>query len=408
MAAWVSERYTGDMPNPPPIPDNDAPFQAPFTRWPKTAGQTLRGECERYTHPRVRDIAWLLSAPDLLTLLPYQRPTLEALGLGDDITRHRWLSELEQAPEALESAVDERRHHRLGLYHELLWRFVLAHAPGSRLLAHNLRIMEGKITLGELDMLYLAAGDTTPTHLEVAIKFYLGLPQGPGPADGLERWIGPGGADSLAIKTRRSLAHQLPLALSERGQQTIRQALGLPVSDAAEATGDSAPGWLAGQCLAMPGGLFRPWQPEIPADEQLPPPRHCHPSSAAQAGWWVSVSQFAAFCQSLDSTAMDTAPLLGCLREKPAWLAPPPVQSLTGWRELQLWLEDYFAPSDGEANPPTGTPRQAPPQHPRQLWLERAPHRPLDSRHEASSQWRVFVVPDGWHHFIPLPPASPT
>ncbi|AZV31682.1 hypothetical protein [Cobetia sp. ICG0124] len=58
------------------------------------------------------------------------------------------------------------------------------------------------------------------------------------------------------------------------------------------------------------------------------------------------MSQFAAFCQRLDSTAMDTAPLLGCLREKPAWLAPPPAQSLTGWRELQLWLEDYFAPSD--------------------------------------------------------------
>ncbi|MDI4660718.1 MULTISPECIES: DUF1853 family protein [Cobetia] len=398
----------------------------PLAQWadsPCATGCDLRRDCARYSHPRVRDIAWLLNAPDLLQLARYPRPSLAALGLEDDHVRHRWLMTLEQAPHALEAAVNERRHYRLGHYHELLWQFVLAHAPGSRLLANNLRISRGKITLGELDMLYLAARDTLPTHLEVAIKFYLGLPEGPEAADSPARWIGPGGADSLAIKYQRSLEHQLPLAYTERGQQTIRQALARQAlarqADASKTNSplakDQPAPLLAGQQLALPGCLFRPWQPDQAPADWLPPPRHCHPESARQAGWWVSVSQFAAFCHTLEASPMHGGPLLGCVREKPAWLAAPPVATLLPWHVLDRWLRDHFSPSGAAYDLRPDEPvqqhsGQRTHQHPRQLWLERSVAAPDGEPITASSprqQWRIFVVPDDWPSFIPLPPPPP-
>ena len=429
------------MPIEPEAPSHASPGAAesspPFAQWadsPCATGCDLRRDCAPYSHPRVRDIAWLLNAPGLLQLARYPRPSLAALGLKDDRVRHRWLMALEQAPHALEAAVNERRHYRLGHYHELLWQFVLAHAPGSRLLVNNLRISQGKITLGELDMLYLAAQDTAPTHLEVAIKFYLGLPEGPEAADSPARWIGPGGADSLAIKYQRSLEHQLPLAYTERGQQTIRQALarqalarqaGASETNSPLAEDPSAP-LLAGQQLALPGCLFRPWQPDKAPADWLPPPRHCHPESARQAGWWMSVSQFAAFCQTLETSPMHGGALLGCVREKPAWLAAPPVASLQPWHELDRWLRDHFVPPAADDLRPDEPvqqvttaqqdaaaqqhSRQRTHQHPRQLWLERSVTAPDGEPTTASSprqQWRIFVVPDDWPSFIPLPPSSP-
>ena len=415
--------YTAVMPIEPEAPPHASPPLAQWGDSPCATGCDLRRDCARYSHPRVRDIAWLLNAPDLLQLARYPRPSLAALGLEDDRVRHRWLMTLEQAPHVLEAAVNERRHYRLGHYHELLWQFVLAHAPGSRLLANNLRISRGKITLGELDMLYLAARDTLPTHLEVAIKFYLGLPEGPEAADSPARWIGPGGADSLAIKYQRSLEHQLPLAYTERGQQTIRQALarqslarqaGASETNPPPVEAPIAP-LLAGQQLALPGCLFRPWQPDKAPADWLPPPRHCHPESARQAGWWMSVSQFAAFCQTLEASPMHGGPLLGCVREKPAWLAAPPVASLQPWHELDRWLRDHFE-LPGAADelrpdePVQQHSSQRTHQHPRQLWLERSVAAPDGEPITASSphqQWRIFVVPDDWPSFIPLPPPPP-
>ncbi|HAR08240.1 MAG TPA: hypothetical protein DCR98_07485, partial [Cobetia sp.] len=54
--------------------------------------------------------------------------------------------------------------------------------------------------------------------------------------------------------------------------------------------------------------------------------------------------------------------------------------------------------------------RQRTHQHPRQLWLERSVAVPDGEPTTASSprqQWRIFVVPDDWPSFIPLPPSSP-
>lgn len=64
--------YTGVMPIEPEAQSHASPGAAesspPFAQWadsPCATGRDLRRDCARYSHPRVRDIAWLLSAPDL-------------------------------------------------------------------------------------------------------------------------------------------------------------------------------------------------------------------------------------------------------------------------------------------------------------------------------------------------------
>lgn len=378
---------------------------APTPQWVAStcaATPDLRAPSAPYCHPLVRDIAWLLGSPDLMLTPGYPRPTLQTLGLVDDGVRHQWLTQLEQHPQTLEATVDECRHYRLGRYHELLWQFVLRHAPSSQLLVSNLKIEEKRITLGELDLIYQTEHHHAPTHLEVAIKFYLGLPDGPGAIDSPSRWIGPGGADSLAIKYQRSLRHQLPLAHTPQGRDAITSAL-----EAIDGEQDGLPdGERIRQQLALPGCLFRPWQPEKSLADCLPPPTGCHPETALQAGWWVRVSDFSAFClvlSELDTprSSLEQAQVKGIVREKPAWLAAPPIASLVSWRELDAWLHKHFFATNSQSSRPP---------HPRQLWLElissttsigiTAPTTP-----PTHYQWRVFVVPDDWPGYIPLPPA---
>ncbi|HET8790856.1 MAG TPA: DUF1853 family protein, partial [Modicisalibacter sp.] len=201
----------------------------------------LGADLHRLRHPLVRDLTWLLHAPNLLMTAYPGRPTLGELGLADPQRRCDWLSALEGEPQTLEKTVGASIQGRLGHYHEALWHFLLEHAPDTRLLAHNLPIRDAKRTLGELDLLYVTRHDAQPVHLELAIKYYLGLPDGPEDSASQARWIGPGCADSLAIKHRHAVAHQLPLAKRPESAATLL-AYGAPPLT---------------QRLAMLGVLFR-------------------------------------------------------------------------------------------------------------------------------------------------------
>ena len=149
---------------------------------------TDRYEWDSLTHPWVRDLAWLLHAPDLVATAYAGRPTLAELGLENSACRQAWLRELDMAPERLEPYLGECPR-RLGLYHERLWHALLDLAPATRLLATNLVLHAHGRTLGELDLLYVDA-QGRPVHLELAIKYYLGLRDGPGDARDPARWIG--------------------------------------------------------------------------------------------------------------------------------------------------------------------------------------------------------------------------
>ncbi|MFY0988884.1 DUF1853 family protein [Halomonas sp. C05BenzN] len=312
---------------------------------------------DRCHDPLVRDLAWLLLAPDLLDMPWLGRPTRDELGLADDTALAGWLDEREATAEALANHVGTSRHGRMGLYHESLWQFLLATAPDTRLLAHNLRIHRDKVTLGELDLLYRHHRDPTPVHLEVAIKFYLGLPEGPGAPSDQTRWIGPGGADSLAAKREHLHRHQLRLTETREAREAIR-ALMLP-----DMSGTSRAPALHRR-LAIPGVLFYPWH------APLPPPREA--TDDHLRGTWLSWCDWRGY---RDGLARDTR---GAWLRKPHWLALPRPDALLPLRDLESRLAQHFS-------------RPAPP-------VQIALHHP-------DTGWRrLFLVDDDWPRQIPLPP----
>ncbi len=313
-----------------------------------------------YRHPLVRDLAWLCLAPDLLALSETPgatcpgRPGLEELGLGDPDRLGAWLEGWEAEPGALEAALGDPRGLRLGLYHERLWQFLLARAPNTELLAHNLAIHRQGRTLGELDLLYRRRDDPRPVHLEVAIKFYLGLPEGPGPQTHQGRWVGPGCVDSLANKREHLVRHQLPMAQRPEAREALAPLLG-------EATGDLE------QRLAIPGVLFYPWR------DSLPPPREASPTHLC--GLWLPWREWPTLRDTLPSGA------LASRLHKPHWMALPDPDQLVPLATIQPHLAAHFAR-------PAVMPQ------------------PLALYHQGAWQ-RLFIVGDDWPRKLPLPPFPP-
>ncbi|MDR9438847.1 MAG: DUF1853 family protein [Halomonas sp.] len=317
------------------------------------------GLLEHCHHPLVRDLGWLLLTPDLIAMPWPGRPSRGELGLDEDDHLVTWLGELEAAPGALEAHLSPALTGRMGLYHERLWQFLLAEAPGTRLLAHNLRVHQGKRTLGELDLLYSGRDDPRPVHLEVAIKFYLGLPQGPATPDSQARWIGPGGADSLAAKREHLHCHQLRLA----GSPEAREALAPLLSPHSPPERDGAAPTMTAR-LAMPGVLFYPWH------APLPTPREATPDHLQ--GRWLFVRDWHRLRDGLPPGTR------GAWLHKPHWLALPRREALLTLRDLEARLAQHFSE----------------PASPVQLALW----------HTDMGWRRVFVVADDWPRQIPLPP----
>lgn len=324
---------------------------------------------DRCHHPLVRDLAWLLLAPDLIDTPWPGRPGREVLGLDDDARLAAWLDNLEAWPGELERCIGEMLTGRMGLYHERLWQFLLARAPGTELLAHNLRIHRDKQTLGELDLLYRLRGETDLVHLEVAIKYYLGLMEGPGGPHDQARWIGPGGADSLAGKREHLHRHQLRLTDQPETRLALREAL------ASDAVGADRP-LVIHRRLAIPGVLFYPWpsHPEQrhPGLRPLPPPREANPVHLR--GTWLSWRAWRDYRDGLPAGTH------GARLHKPHWLALPRPEHLLSLGELEALLAQHF----------------------------REPASPLQiALWQADMGWRrLFVVADDWPRQIPLPPAQ--
>ncbi|WP_242458076.1 DUF1853 family protein [Halomonas sp. YLGW01] len=330
-----------------------------------------------WRHPLVRDLGWLCLAPDLLGMPCPGRPSLGELGLENDGWRD-YLDRLEAAPQPLEALVGGAVNARMGHYHERLWQFLLETAPRTHLLAHNLPVMRERRTLGELDMVYQQAGSHRPVHLEVAIKFYLGLSEGPGEATSQARWVGPGCADSLAGKRSHLFHHQLPLidtpearlALSEftRGKEGEKER---EVS-VADTSGREADGGerITDQRMAMPGVLFYPWRREA---DQPPLPSPVEATAEHLRGQWLAWHDWPAFRAGL------TTGTRGAWLHKPHWLAPPLPEQLRPLEEVDAYLMTRFA---------TG-----------------AAPLPLVLQGEDGSWQRLFVVGDDWPRKLPLPPA---
>lgn len=319
----------------------------------------------------LRDMLWLLATPDLVTLAEHLagRPTPAELGLVSAAQRHAWLAhhadhfrQDESSAVPRQTAARPTRRlppQRMGHYHERLWHLLLDSAPNTRLLGHNVRITQRRLTLGELDILYRTRQNPAPMHLEVAIKFYLGLPEGPGEQTSQSRWVGLGGLDSLALKCQHLRQHQLPLSCTPPARHLLRHWL------APRDSGEILPALQPR--VAMPGVLFYPWH------ATLPPPDGATPDH--RRGLWCYRKDWPALAESYAD-----APSMAWL-EKPHWLAPPlpePFDALALKTASVMTLIDHYGPQ--------------------QVMLSHPAHPPL----------RVMIVPDGWPQQIPLPPYTTT
>jgi hypothetical protein len=277
----------------------------------------------RWSHlrrARVRALAWLLDAPDLLDAGdPHWAGRIASLGPVTPATAD-WLAALDADPSALDAALGVKLMTRLGLYAEKLMAFYFAHQ--GRLVAHGLQVRASRNdTVGEFDFL-LDDGAGGLEHIEFATKFYL-LLEGAAheraahecaPHDvaaGFDRFVGPNLADSLGRKMRKVVERQLTLGAHAAAQPLLPR----PVT-AARAL---VKGW-----LFYPLGAHRERaQAGISA-------RHCR-------GFWCALSE-------LDALPGERFLVLPRLQ----WLAPFRAQS-AAWMldraQLATTLQDHFAQS---------------------------------------------------------------
>jgi hypothetical protein len=258
---------------------------------------------------RVRALAWLLDAPDLLDLHdPHWEGRIATTGpMTPEIAD--WLAALDADPSRLDAALGSKMMTRLGLYAEKLMAFY--YAEQGRLVAHGLQVRAARNdTVGEFDFL-LDDGAEGLEHIEFATKFYLLQGEVHGDlAANFDTFVGPNLADSLGRKMRKVFERQLQLGSHPAAQELLPR----PVSVARALV----KGWLfypAGDYFHMPG---------IAA-------AHCR-------GFWCTLDQVA----ELDAERFLILPRL-------QWLAPFRALSAT-WMldktQLQSELADHFAATD--------------------------------------------------------------
>ncbi len=254
--------------------------------------------------PHVRDLAWLLDAPDLLDPDAEQwHGKIASLSSHAATDAQQWLVALDRAPAILHAYLDLHAFTRLGHYAEKLMAFYFRHK--GWLVAHGLQVRTGKNeTVGEFDFLLREGGRLL--HWEFATKFYLLYTKSGLPHAGY--FIGPNLADTLEAKMRKILLRQLALAQHPAAQIHLPQPL------------DSA------QAL-IKGWLFYPLKNPQPVQMPGVSDNHCR-------GFWCSLAE-------LDLMEGERYIVLPRLR----WLAPAKAcadQALSR-QDLEEALSRHFA-----------------------------------------------------------------
>ncbi len=106
------------------------------------------------------------------------------------------------------SEINIRDNEVLGKRIECFFEYCIINSDRYEVMAKNIQVYQGKITIGELDFLIKDHGDNKTLHIEVVYKFYLydSLIEGE-----LQQWIGPNRKDTLLQKIEKLKTKQLPL-----------------------------------------------------------------------------------------------------------------------------------------------------------------------------------------------------
>jgi hypothetical protein len=168
------------------------------------------GDITQFHDPAVRDLAWLLFSPALLSASQAGAPLACAVTSDERGAALSWLATLDHDPASLHAQVYKTSLTRLGFYAEALLEYFLRHGPNARLIAANVPLRSSGRTLGEVDFLLESAlGERL--HWELAVKFYLHIGEAEGRAV-LADYVGPNLQDRFDLKHARLLHHQLGLS----------------------------------------------------------------------------------------------------------------------------------------------------------------------------------------------------
>jgi hypothetical protein len=176
---------------------------------------------------------------------------------------------------------------RLGLQFEQLVKLSLRLNSEVTDLKSNIPIRDGKITVGEADLLFRHR--SVWWHLELALKFYLREMQ----TEGLGGYYGPNRRDRFDLKWQHMLKHQCTI-FSHPAAQSIRDELGIERLNRAV--------------------LIKGWVFQHPNDPRKAEPDPIDPMHAG--GWWVRQCELEAWL----SSQLTSARYL--VVQKPYWLYP--------------------------------------------------------------------------------------
>ena len=160
----------------------------------------------------LRRIHWAVFSPSLLSYpfsTNYIRDDAHAqaiLGI---------LQELDAEPDKVDALFAQLGHMPMGKYFEQLIFFILERDERFEVLLKNHQVLQGKQTVGEIDLILKDTITGTIEHWEIALKYYLQSK----PSEEHSVMLGPNAIDNLAKKMKKLTEHQLPLKanLSEFG-----------------------------------------------------------------------------------------------------------------------------------------------------------------------------------------------
>ena len=219
-----------------------------------------------FEHQSVRDLAWALCSPPLISNLSASCVWPESKWYEQIFEQSLpWLLAVDEDPVQLEKLLAAQKDRRLGKYFETLWYFWLCHNPRYQVIEHNLQIIIDGETLGEIDFIVLDKVMKKIMHWEVAVKFYLGV----GDTSEMSNWHGPNLRDRLDIKVDHLLHRQSVISRDQRVAQWLKQR-GLQVDSCA---------------VILKGRLYYPWQQNAASPEKC-----CADHLRSR---WLNTEQFA-------------------------------------------------------------------------------------------------------------------
>jgi len=172
----------------------------------------------QFNNRQVQNLAWVIASPPLLS------GSYNDVYWWDDAQCKKEFNDclptllaLDKQPEPLLSHLAQLNSGRLGLRFESYIAYWIKISPNYQLLKQNIQIIEEGHTYGELDFIIKDIHTNKIIHLEVAVKFYLGMMLEGQSSPDPYHWFGTNTNDQLGKKVDHLKQHQTQLGEKYQG-----------------------------------------------------------------------------------------------------------------------------------------------------------------------------------------------